>query len=82
MLENEETKFWWNVWSDSLVFWMHVLFCHRGLATGIYTTNSPEACQYVAHNCEANVLVVENNKQLIKILQVVEQLSFSRWLML
>uniref|UniRef100_A0A673M4T1 long-chain-fatty-acid--CoA ligase n=1 Tax=Sinocyclocheilus rhinocerous TaxID=307959 RepID=A0A673M4T1_9TELE len=42
-----------------------------GLATGIYTTNSPEACQYVAHNCEANVLVVENNKQLVKILQVV-----------
>uniref|UniRef100_A0A8C1LYJ0 long-chain-fatty-acid--CoA ligase n=1 Tax=Cyprinus carpio TaxID=7962 RepID=A0A8C1LYJ0_CYPCA len=40
-----------------------------GLATGIYTTNSPEACQYVAGNCEANVLVVENNKQLVKILQ-------------
>ncbi len=74
MLENEERKFWWNVGSDSLVFWMHILFCHRGLATGIYTTNSPEACQYVAHDCEANVLVVENNKQLIKILQVVEQL--------
>ncbi|XP_073688870.1 long-chain-fatty-acid--CoA ligase ACSBG2-like [Garra rufa] len=45
-----------------------------GLATGIYTTNSPEACQYVAENCEANVLVVENNKQLIKILQVRDQL--------
>ncbi|XP_036454558.1 long-chain-fatty-acid--CoA ligase ACSBG2-like [Colossoma macropomum] len=45
-----------------------------GLATGIYTTNSPEACQYVAHNSEANVLVVENNKQLVKILQVKDQL--------
>ncbi|KAK7173629.1 hypothetical protein R3I93_003449 [Phoxinus phoxinus] len=45
-----------------------------GLATGIYTTNSPEACQYVADNCAANVLVVENNKQLIKILQVKDQL--------
>ncbi|TRY95849.1 hypothetical protein DNTS_021386 [Danionella cerebrum] len=45
-----------------------------GLATGIYTTNSPEACQYVAQNCEANVLVVENHKQLIKILQVRDQL--------
>ncbi|ROL42514.1 Long-chain-fatty-acid--CoA ligase ACSBG2 [Anabarilius grahami] len=45
-----------------------------GLATGIYTTNSPEACQYVADNCEANVLVVEDNKQLIKILQVRDQL--------
>ncbi|XP_040010736.1 long-chain-fatty-acid--CoA ligase ACSBG2-like isoform X4 [Xiphias gladius] len=45
-----------------------------GLATGIYTTNSPEACQYVAANCEANVLVVENQKQLEKILQVKDQL--------
>uniref|UniRef100_A0A673CB94 long-chain-fatty-acid--CoA ligase n=1 Tax=Sphaeramia orbicularis TaxID=375764 RepID=A0A673CB94_9TELE len=45
-----------------------------GLATGIYATNSPEACQYVAHNCEANVLVVEDNKQLQKILQVKDQL--------
>lgn len=41
-----------------------------GLGTGIYTTNSPEACQYVAANCEANVLVVEDQKQLNKILQV------------
>lgn len=45
-----------------------------GLATGIYYTNSPEACQYVAQNCEANILVVENHKQLIKILQVKDQL--------
>ncbi|KAI3372629.1 hypothetical protein L3Q82_023098 [Scortum barcoo] len=45
-----------------------------GLATGIYTTNSPEACQYVAANCEANILVVENQKQLDKILQVKDQL--------
>ncbi|XP_028270315.1 long-chain-fatty-acid--CoA ligase ACSBG2-like isoform X2 [Parambassis ranga] len=45
-----------------------------GLAVGIYTTNSPEACQYVAANCEANVLVVENHKQLEKILQVKDHL--------
>ncbi|KAK3514670.1 hypothetical protein QTP70_021577 [Hemibagrus guttatus] len=45
-----------------------------GLAAGIYTTNSPEACQYVAYNCEANILVVENDKQLEKILQVKDQL--------
>ncbi|XP_034450662.1 long-chain-fatty-acid--CoA ligase ACSBG2-like [Hippoglossus hippoglossus] len=45
-----------------------------GLAAGIYTTNSPEACHYVAVNCEANVLVVENQKQLDKILQVKDQL--------
>lgn len=45
-----------------------------GLAVGIYTTNSPEACQYVADNCRANVIVVENHKQLVKILQVQDQL--------
>uniref|UniRef100_UPI00398F2CDB long-chain-fatty-acid--CoA ligase ACSBG2 isoform X1 n=2 Tax=Pristiophorus japonicus TaxID=55135 RepID=UPI00398F2CDB len=45
-----------------------------GLAVGIYTTNSPEACHHVAHNSEANILVVENNKQLQKILQIQDQL--------
>ncbi|XP_058231633.1 long-chain-fatty-acid--CoA ligase ACSBG2-like isoform X3 [Hemibagrus wyckioides] len=45
-----------------------------GLAAGIYTTNSPEACHYVAYNCEANILVVENDKQLEKILQIKDQL--------
>ncbi|XP_077462947.1 long-chain-fatty-acid--CoA ligase ACSBG2 isoform X2 [Stigmatopora argus] len=45
-----------------------------GFAVGIYTTNSPEACQYVANNCQANVIVVENHKQLQKILQVQESL--------
>ncbi|XP_056274178.1 long-chain-fatty-acid--CoA ligase ACSBG2-like [Pseudoliparis swirei] len=45
-----------------------------GLATGIYTTNSPEACQYVAASSEANILVVENQKQLEKILQVKDHL--------
>ncbi|XP_056459415.1 long-chain-fatty-acid--CoA ligase ACSBG2 [Gadus chalcogrammus] len=45
-----------------------------GFGVGIYTTNSAEACQYVADNCKANVIVVENNKQLQKILQVQDQL--------
>lgn len=37
---------------------------------GIYTTNSPDACLYVAKDSRANVIVVENQKQLDKILQV------------
>ncbi|XP_023674250.1 long-chain-fatty-acid--CoA ligase ACSBG2-like isoform X2 [Paramormyrops kingsleyae] len=45
-----------------------------GLAVGIYTTNSPEACQYVAENCRANIIVVENHKQLQKVLQVQDKL--------
>ncbi|NXG79459.1 ACBG2 ligase, partial [Baryphthengus martii] len=45
-----------------------------GLAAGIYTTNSPEACHYIAENCRANVVVVENDKQLQKILEVQHKL--------
>ena len=47
---------------------------HRGLSVGIYPTNSPEACQYILDNCKANVCVVENQKQLDKVLQVWERL--------
>lgn len=39
--------------------------------TGIYATNSPEACHYVASDSRANIIVVENQKQLDKILQVI-----------
>ena len=42
---------------------------HRGLAAGIYATNNPEACHFVADNCKANVIVVENQKQLDKVLE-------------
>jgi len=45
-----------------------------GFATGIYATNSPDACQYVANNANCNIIVVENNNQLQKILQVWDQL--------
>ena len=41
-----------------------------GLATGIYSTNCPEACHYVLHNAHCNVAVVENQQQLDKILKV------------
>ncbi|XP_010003883.1 PREDICTED: long-chain-fatty-acid--CoA ligase ACSBG2 [Chaetura pelagica] len=45
-----------------------------GFAVGVYTTNSPEACHYVAENSRANVVVVENNKQLQKILEIQHKL--------
>lgn len=41
-----------------------------GIVTGIYTTSTPEACQYIAHDCRANVIVVDTQKQLEKILKV------------
>ncbi|MCI4381813.1 hypothetical protein PGIGA_G00256240 [Pangasianodon gigas] len=45
-----------------------------GIMTGIYATNSPEACHYVASDSRANIIVVENQKQLDKILQVKDKL--------
>ncbi|ELW70681.1 Long-chain-fatty-acid--CoA ligase ACSBG1 [Tupaia chinensis] len=41
-----------------------------GIVTGIYTTSSPEACQYIAHDCRANIIVVDTQKQLEKILKI------------
>ena len=51
-------------------FPLHVHTYYRGLAAGIYTTNGPDACHFVAHDCKANIIVVENQKQLDKILEV------------
>jgi len=49
-----------------------------GLATGIYTTNSPDACWYVANSAECNVIVVDSDKQLQKILKVRARLPHLR----
>ncbi|CAD5119946.1 DgyrCDS8527 [Dimorphilus gyrociliatus] len=47
-----------------------------GLAVGVYTTNSPEACQYVCHHAQCNIIVVENDQQLQKILKVRNELPY------
>ena len=39
-----------------------------GIAAGIYTTNSPTACQYIAKHSSARVVVCENIAQLVKFL--------------
>ncbi|MDB4873659.1 MAG: Long-chain-fatty-acid--CoA ligase [Gemmatimonadetes bacterium] len=44
------------------------------IPAGIYTTNTAEQCQYVAHHCEARVAFVENAEQLAKFRAVREQL--------
>lgn len=41
-----------------------------GFAAGIYTTNTAEACFHCAENSQANIVVVEDEKQLEKILEV------------
>ena len=46
----------------------------NGITTGIYATNSPEMCKYMAIHSHSNILVVEDEKQLEKILKVKSEL--------
>ena len=39
-----------------------------GMAAGIYPTSSPDACRFIMEDCNANILVVEDDKQLAKFL--------------
>jgi len=57
-----------------VIYKLPSIYFSRGFATGIYTTNTAEACEYVLSNCEANVVVVENHAQLKKVLQVWDNL--------
>ncbi|KJE89188.1 long-chain-fatty-acid-CoA ligase ACSBG2 [Capsaspora owczarzaki ATCC 30864] len=41
-----------------------------GVGFGIYTTNTPDACQFVLEHAKAGIVIVENNVQLRKILEV------------
>jgi long-chain-fatty-acid--CoA ligase ACSBG len=45
-----------------------------GLAAGIYTTNNKEACKYIAHHSEAEIVVCENKEQLNKFIQIAHEL--------
>lgn len=49
-----------------------------GFAAGIYTTNSPEACEHCARNCEAQIWLVEDQKQLDKVLKIKSRLPSLR----
>uniref|UniRef100_A0A8C2WCH9 long-chain-fatty-acid--CoA ligase n=1 Tax=Cyclopterus lumpus TaxID=8103 RepID=A0A8C2WCH9_CYCLU len=72
--KRQKSKIYSNSCKKCVFTFLYLVYSFRGLATGIYTTNSAEACQYVAANSEANILVVENQKQLDKILQVKDHL--------
>lgn len=45
-----------------------------GVPAGIYTTNSPEQCHYIAEHCEAQIAVVENEEQLAKFKEIRDKL--------
>nr|XP_012617115.1 long-chain-fatty-acid--CoA ligase ACSBG2-like isoform X1 [Microcebus murinus] len=41
-----------------------------GFSVGILSTNTPKACQIIAENSKMNVIVVDNDKQLQKVMQI------------
>jgi len=45
-----------------------------GVPAGIYTTNSPEQCQYIAGNSDSSIVVVEDSEQLGKIQSIEAEL--------
>lgn len=65
--------FWWFHVNDAhLIYVFFLLF--SGFAAGIYTTNSAEACLHCALNGQADIIVVEDRKQLEKILSIKDQI--------
>ena len=76
-MKAESARGWTNQ-NEAWVFLNFLVLSCSGFAVGIYSTNSPEACHYVAHDCEANICVVENDAQLQKILQVRDRLPHLR----
>lgn len=46
----------------------------RGQIVGIYTTNSPEACHFILESSRSNIVVVDDEEQLEKILKVKDRL--------
>jgi len=40
------------------------------ISAGIYTTNLPEACHYISEHSRAEIIILENNKQLAKYAQI------------
>src|SRR5258705_6764079 len=52
------------------------------IPAGIYTTSSPEQCQYIANHCEASVVFVDDKSQLAKFLQVRDRLPSLKALVL
>ncbi|PSN55892.1 Long-chain-fatty-acid--CoA ligase ACSBG2 [Blattella germanica] len=47
-----------------------------GFSAGMYPTNTADACKYCADKCKANIIVVEDNEQLNKILKIKDSLKY------
>ena len=67
ILRKANLAYYFFVCEDEKIFFVIIV---RGLAVGIYTTNSPDACKYVIEDSQSSIIVVENKIQLDKILEV------------
>ena len=47
-----------------------------GIGCGFYTTNSSQVCKYIAENSRANIMVVEDEMQVDKVLSFKSQLPY------
>lgn len=47
-----------------------------GIITGIYTTNSPDACHHILESSRTNILIVDDEKQMEKILKIKHKLPY------
>jgi len=66
-------------WDEShfilrVLFYTFFFAICSGFAAGIYTTNTAEACLHCAINGQADIIVVEDRKQLEKILAIKDQI--------
>lgn len=52
------------------------------MPVGVYTTNGPDACQYVAENSDAEVIVLENKVHLDKYLKVWNKLPLLKYIVI
>src|SRR5205823_499739 len=48
----------------------HAAMAMGGVAVGIYTTSSPEQIQYITSHCAAEIMLVENESYLRKVLAI------------
>ena len=56
------------------IAFMGAIFANN-IPSGVYTTNSPESCLYVAKHSDAEIIVAENKAQLKKYESVISELS-------
>lgn len=50
------------------------------LPVGVYSTNGPDACQYIAENSDCEVVIVENQSHLDKYIKVLHRLPLIKYI--